>query len=87
MKQFRIGLLFSSLYCLSIPAIAQNNYSVFNQKIPVAAYAGKNFRLTAAVKSNDNENSFALLLVSVERKDKLPGFSDNMLNRPVKTIE
>ncbi len=87
MKQFIVVLLFSALYCLSQPVNAQDNYSVFHQKIPVGAYAGKNFRFTAAVKSNDNENSFALLQVYVERKSKSPGFSDNMLNRPVKTID
>lgn len=87
MKQLIPVLLLSALFCVAQLTNAQDNYSVFIQKIPVAAQAGKNFRFTASVKSNDNENSFALLQAYVERKSKLPGFSDNMLNRPVKSID
>jgi putative CocE/NonD family hydrolase len=87
MKQFAGILFFSIIYVLSTSVHAQNNYSVFNQKVPVAGYAGKNFRFSASVKTNDNDNSLALLHVTVDRKSKSPGFSDNMLNRPIKALD
>ena len=66
---------------------AQDNYSGFAQKVSVAAYAGKNFKYSGAVKSNDNENSMALLTVKVQRKENKEGFSDFMLDRPVKSVD
>ncbi len=66
---------------------AQDNYSGFAQKVSVAAYAGKNFKYSGAVKSNDNENSMALLTVKVQRKENKEGFSDFMLDRRVKSVD
>ena len=62
---------------------AQNDiWTAIEQKIDAKPYAGKKIRFTGAART-EGETGMALLLVRVDKKDKKPGFFDNMQDRPI----
>lgn len=63
-----------------------DNWTAIRQKIDAKPYAGKNLKLTAAVRT-ESEEGIALLIVRVDKKDKKMGFFDNMQDRPIQSKE
>lgn len=64
------------------------SWSGFSQQIDVSIYAGKKFKLEAAVKSDCKmEKSMCGLWARIDKKDKSVGFFDNMMDRPIRDNE
>ncbi|MBP9098049.1 MAG: CocE/NonD family hydrolase [Ferruginibacter sp.] len=76
-----------ALLCLSFNSVAQNDtWVAIQQKIDAKPFAGKNLKLTGAVKT-EGDAGLALLIVRVDKKDKKMGFFDNMQDRPIQSAE
>ncbi len=74
-----------ALLCLSFNSVAQNDtWVAIQQKIDAKPFAGKNLKLTGAVKT-EGDAGLALLIVRVDKKDKKMGFFDNMQDRPIQS--
>ena len=76
-------LLLFILLLISTNSFSQSKWAVFQQTITAAGLEGKKIRFSATIRVDAPENSFALLNIKVDRKDKQSGFSDNMEDRPV----
>ena len=63
-----------------------DTWTAIRQKIDAKPYAGKNLKLTAAVRT-ESESGMALLIVRVDKKDKKMGFFNNMQDRPIQSTE
>jgi uncharacterized protein len=85
----KIPLLFVLSIFLFGKTYSQDNesWTGFRQKIDAKPFAGKNFKYTAAVKTNAGEGGMAMLFLRVDKKNKIMGFFDNMIDRPVNNSE
>ena len=83
-----LSLLLTTIICLSNTVlIAQNDtWVAIQQKIDAKPFAGKNLKLSGAVKTK-GDAGMALLIVRVDKKDKKMGFFDNMQDRPIQHTE
>ena len=63
-----------------------DTWVAIQQKIDAKPYAGKNLKLTGAVKT-EGDAGLAMLIVRVDRKEKKMGFFDNMQDRPIQQPE
>jgi len=79
-------ILFATLLC-SIIGSAQmtNNWDAFGQKIDVASYQGKKFRLEAAVKVAVGDSSArGEIWARIDKKENKMGFFYNMMDKPIR---
>lgn len=82
--------LFLAFLLLPPALLAQPSadWGAFTKKIDAKPYAGKKFRLQAAVKVQQMDTSAqAGLWARVDRQDKTRGFFDNMHDRPIRSSD
>jgi putative CocE/NonD family hydrolase len=84
MKKLSVAIIFILLIQFTY---AQNNWAAFQQVLSAKGLEGKKIRFSAAMRTDADENSFALLIVRVDLKEKKTGFFDNMQDRPVANKE
>ena len=78
------GIIFSLLF---LSAGAQDSWIAYNQSVDAKNYAGKNFRLTAMVRTFlSDDSASAHLWVRVD-KEKGMGFFENMDKAPIRSSE
>ncbi len=69
-------------------AQSSNNWGAFNQTLDAKPFAGKKFRLEAAVRIKPiDSTSEAEIWVRVDRPNKKIGFFYNMMDKPIRTQE
>ncbi|HEY2722218.1 MAG TPA: hypothetical protein VGI82_10860, partial [Chitinophagaceae bacterium] len=66
---------------------AQDTWVSYSKAISVKGYEGHNFRLTAMVKSDLDDDSASAHLWARVDKEKGDGFFDNMDDRPIRTSD
>lgn len=85
MRIYKIAFsLLVILVCLFGTADAQQNWTAYYKTINAKNYQGKNFRLTAMVRTEVQDDSAAAHLWARVDKEKSMGFFDNMANRPIR---
>ncbi|MGB5007459.1 MAG: CocE/NonD family hydrolase [Ferruginibacter sp.] len=82
----QILLLFTSILLINMVYAQADTWTAIQQKIDAKPYAGKNLKLTAAVRA-ETETGMAMLIVRVDKKDKKMGFFNNMQDRPIQSSE
>lgn len=85
-RRYCISLFFLTC-CWPAALIAQqhDDWGAFMQRIPVAAYEGKKFRLQAAVRvSPIDSTAEAEIWARVDKKDNRVGFFYNMMDKPIR---
>lgn len=82
MKKGLFLLLICSIFTVAIGFGQNDTWVAIQQKIDAKPFAGKNLRLSAAVKT-ESATGMAMLIVRVDKTDKKMGFFDNMQDRPI----
>ncbi len=85
MRRYLIPIFFLVLPIFSISQMA-TDWGAFNQRLDAKVFAGKKFKLQAAVKVQlIDTTAEAEIWVRVDRPDKKMGFFYNMMDKPIRT--